>query len=325
MNILIIGGKGFVAHYLGAALEDTSHQLTFWDSKEPHDSGNFVDVTDLATFKRNVDFDVVINLAAEHRDDVIPPSRYYQVNVIGTKNVCDWCEQEGIRKLIFTSSVAVYGFASPNADETAEHAYFNEYGRTKSLAEDVCKKWVSADLASRSLVIIRPTVIFGPGNRGNVFNLLRQVASKKFAMFGDGENVKSMAYVENVAAFIKFCLEAKGGEHIYNYIDKPDLTMNELVAHSRGVLFDKYTVGLKLPRLLGVFIGKLADCLSAVMGKKLPVSSLRVTKFMATTQFSSRAADSGFVAPFSLFEGLDQTLRYEFIEDNTGRPTFQTE
>ena len=52
MNILIIGGKGFVAHYLGAALEDTSHQLTFWDSKEPHDSGNFVDVTDLATFKR---------------------------------------------------------------------------------------------------------------------------------------------------------------------------------------------------------------------------------------------------------------------------------
>ena len=110
--------------------------------------------------KENVDFDVVINLAAEHRDDVIPPSRYYQVNVIGTKNVCDWCEQEGIRKLIFTSSVAVYGFAFPNADETAEHAYFNEYGRTKSLAEDVCKKWVSADLASRSLVIIRPTVIF---------------------------------------------------------------------------------------------------------------------------------------------------------------------
>ena len=89
---------------------------------------------------------------------MIPPSRYYQVNVIGVRMFATGAN-EGIRKLIFTSSVAVYGFASPNADETAEHAYFNEYGRTKSLAEDVCKKWVSADLASRSLVIIRPTVM----------------------------------------------------------------------------------------------------------------------------------------------------------------------
>ena len=59
----------------------------------------------------------------------------------------------------------------------------------------------------RSLVIIRPTVIFGEGNRGNVYNLFRQIADRRFLMFGDGENKKSMAYVGNVAEFICHLLE----------------------------------------------------------------------------------------------------------------------
>ena len=54
----------------------------------------------------------------------------------------------------------------------------------------------------RSLVIIRPTVIFGKGNRGNVFNLFNQINKGLFAMIGDGENIKSMAYVKNVASFL---------------------------------------------------------------------------------------------------------------------------
>ena len=78
----------------------------------------------------------------------------------------------------------------------------------------------------RSLVIVRPTVVFGEGNRGNVYNLLRQIASRRFLMFGDGRNKKSMAYVENVAAFIEYSLSFKKGVHIYNYIDKPDFDMN---------------------------------------------------------------------------------------------------
>ena len=53
----------------------------------------------------------------------------------------------------------------------------------------------------KSLIIVRPTVIFGEGNRGNVFNLLNQIASGKFFMVGKGENKKSMAYIHNIVAF----------------------------------------------------------------------------------------------------------------------------
>ncbi|MBL3955904.1 NAD-dependent epimerase/dehydratase family protein, partial [Bacteroides thetaiotaomicron] len=64
--------------------------------------------------------------------------------------------------------------------------------------------------------ILRPTVIFGEGNRGNVYNLLRQITSGRFLMVGDGENRKSMAYVGNVVAFIAFLIENNmEGYHVF--------------------------------------------------------------------------------------------------------------
>ena len=54
----------------------------------------------------------------------------------------------------------------------------------------------------RSLVIVRPAAVFGEGNRGNVYQLLRQIASRRFVMVGSGHNRKSMAYVGNVSALL---------------------------------------------------------------------------------------------------------------------------
>ena len=144
-------------------------------------------------------------------------------------------------------------------------------------------------------------------------------------MFGNGKNMKSMAYVENLAAFLEFSLSFKSGLHIYNYIDKPDFDMNTLVSKARKTLFGKNNVGLRLPASLGLAIGYFADFISKVSGKTLPISSIRVKKFMGTTQFESSVKRTGFIPPVSLEEGLDQTLRYEFIENNLDKQTFETE
>ena len=74
-----------------------------------------------------------------------------------------------VKNLIFTSSVAIYGFAPADTDESGEPNYFNDYGRTKYMAEQIYKEWQLEDPDNRTLVIVRPTVIFGEGNRGNVF------------------------------------------------------------------------------------------------------------------------------------------------------------
>ena len=137
---------------------------------------------------------------------ILSKSLYDEVNVQGSENICRACSELGIHRIIFTSSVAVYGFAPVGTDESGEIKYFNDYGRTKFLAEEKYRNWLKAD-SSNSVTIIRPTVIFGEQNRGNVYNLLRQIAGGKFPMVGKGTNRKSMNYVENVAAFIQFCIE----------------------------------------------------------------------------------------------------------------------
>jgi len=321
--ILIIGGNGFVGSSLKQKFIDSKSQFFVLDKALNGDE--FCDVQFYNTINCNKEVHTVINLAAEHKDNVRPISLYHSVNVIGAENVCNFCRSKGIQRIVFTSSVAIYGFAAANTDETGKPNYFNDYGQTKYQAEQVYKKWQLEDPENRTLIIVRPTVIFGKGNRGNVYNLLKQIASRRFAMFGNGKNIKSMAYVENVTAFLEYSLTFKPGLHIFNYIDKPDFDMNALVSITRKTLFGKYNTGIRLPAFLGILIGYIADFISKLTNKNLPISSIRVKKFMETTQFSSAISNTGFKPPIKLEDGLIKTLHYEFIEDNSDEPTYDSE
>jgi len=326
-RIAILGGAGFVGSRLSSRFREHEIEFDSYDVNTVCSSQNFsyLDIENLDSLDQLAGKDTIINLAAVHRDDVRPLSRYDDVNVQGSVNVCKAARKYGVRRIIFTSSVAIYGFAPPDTDENGEPNFFNDYGRTKFLAEQVYKEWQSEAPDERSLVIVRPTVIFGEGNRGNVYNLLRQIASGKFVMFGDGENRKSMAYVENVASFLEFCLSSKPGLHIYNYVDKPDYDMNSLIQHTREILLGKDGVGLRLPAKLGMAIGHLADLVAKIAGTTLPISSIRVKKFMGTTQFATSVAETGFIAEVSLEDGLEKTIKFEFLEDNSDQRTFDTE
>ena len=319
-TVALIGGAGFVGTRLRYRFLESKVRFVSFDAKRVVDgTSTLLDIEQPSSLASLEGADTIINLAAVHRDDIRPLSRYDDVNVEGSRNVCNAARELGIQKIIFTSSVAVYGFAPENTGEEGEINYFNDYGRTKFLAEEIYKQWQREDPDVRTLVIVRPTVIFGEGNRGNVFNLLRQVASGKFVMFGAGVNKKSMAYVENVAAFLEFSLGFGEGIHVYNYVDKPDMDMNSLIAQVRGVLFGKPSVGLRLPAVLGVGVGYLADIASRIIRRPLPVSSIRVKKFLTTTQFDSAVHETGFTAPVELSVGLSRTLSYEFLEDNCKR------
>ncbi len=325
-EVAILGGAGFVGSRLGDRLVNSDIFFKKYDIETKNDTSILsLDIEKTDSLNQLEGANTIINLAAVHRDDIRPISRYDDVNVQGSVNVCDAARKHNINKIIFTSSVAIYGFAPADTDESGAPNYFNDYGRTKYLAEQVYKQWQAEDPETRTLIIVRPTVIFGEGNRGNVFNLLKQIALRRFVMFGNGKNRKSMAYVENVAAFLEYSLSFKPGLHIYNYIDKPDFDMNTLVSETRKTLFKKNNVGFSFPAFLGIGIGYFADFVSKITGKKLPVSNIRVKKFMGTTQFASSVSETGFVPPVSLEAALARTLRYEFQEDNSDKRTFETE
>lgn len=331
MNITLIGASGFVGTRLLGLLSENQEQYTLRniDKQQSHffpQVTEIGDVRDLDTLKEKLhDTDVVVLLAAEHRDDVTPTSLYYDVNVGGMRNVLAAMEANGVKRIVFTSSVAVYGLNKQNPNEEHPKDPFNHYGKSKWEAEQVLQDWYKSH-PDWNINILRPTVIFGERNRGNVYNLLKQISGGKFLMVGKGENKKSMAYVGNIVAFIKFLIDEKrNGYNVFNYIDKPDFNMNELIAHVSKVL-NKHIPSTHFPYWLGMFGGKCFDLLAWVTGKKLAISSVRVKKFCATTEFdATKAHSSGFVAPYTLADGLARTLTFEFINPPKDGITFKSE
>jgi nucleoside-diphosphate-sugar epimerase len=144
-------------------------------------------------------------------------------------------------------------------------------------------------------------------------------------MIGKGQNKKSMAYVGNVVAFIKHRLEKhEKGYHVFIYADKPDFNMVELVS----VIEKKMNLRIpkiKIPYGLGILGGYGFDIMAKLLGKKLPISSVRVKKFCATTQFDSEKAHKEFKAPFTLEKGLNSTLENEFINPKDDGVLFYSE
>jgi nucleoside-diphosphate-sugar epimerase len=329
-KINVIGGSGFIGTRLVRRLrsnKQVSVQITDKAPSKAHpDLVTLVDVCSIEQLRSSISNDsVIVNLAAEHRDDVRPLSLYEEVNVGGAKNICTVARERHVNTIIFTSTVAVYGFAPIGTGESGNITPFNDYGRTKYEAELVFKSWQAEAPTERNLVIIRPTVVFGEQNRGNVYNLLRQIAAGKFVMVGNGENRKSMAYVENVAAFIEYAMSFKPGIHIYNFIDKPDFTMNSLVANVNRILGQPEKISLRLPFSIGYAIGKGFDLVAALTGKRFAISSIRVKKFCANSIYNTSIEQTGFVTPVPLEQALAKTVRYEFVESHEHEEVFYTE
>lgn len=330
MHISVVGGSGFIGSRLCSLLAQNGIEFGIVDKSVSQTFPQQTTVADVRSIDALqvalIEQSILINLAAEHRDDVRPRSLYDEVNVAGARNLCTVARQKNINTIIFTSSVAVYGFAPVGTNENGVINPFNDYGRTKYAAEQVYIDWQSEALGERTLIVVRPTVVFGEQNRGNVYNLLRQIASGKFVMVGDGNNRKSMAYVGNVAAFLQFAIKAfKPGVHIYNYIDKPDISMNRLVGTVNRMLGRPEQIGFRLPFAVGYVIGTCFDALAVITGKKFAISSIRVKKFCANSVFETSIAKTGFVPPVPLSDALERTVRHEFIESHEGDGVFYTE
>lgn len=316
MKVLVVGGSGFIGSRLLTALVERGHSVTNFDRNQstvlPERTiiGDVRSADELAA--AGADHDAVINLAAEHRDDVHPLSLYEEVNVDGARALVAAAEKAGITRIVFTSTVAIYGLDKNDAAEDSEPEPFNEYGRTKLAAEQILRAWAAA-AADRSLVIVRPSVVFGEGNRGNVYNLAKQVASGRFIMVGDGSNRKSMSYVGNIVEFLADSLDAPAGQLTSNFADKPDLSTAELITVLKGAMHIAKPSRLRLPLGVGLAAGHVFDLAAKVSGRTFPISAIRIRKFAAdTTVNTDRLLSSGYTPRYTLGEALERTIASEF-------------
>ncbi|MDC8014848.1 NAD-dependent epimerase/dehydratase family protein [Tahibacter soli] len=308
MKIAVIGGSGHIGTRLVAALARHGHDVRAYATSAGRGEAAPLDVRDADALTRALTgADGAINLAAPP-PDARGAALHDAVTVGGATNLVRAAAANGVARLAFVSTVAVYGLDAPLAREDAPLAPFDDYGRAKARAESIYAAWAAAG-ANRDLTIVRPSAVFGEHGGGNVRALIDHLARERFVMVGDGANRKSIAYVGNLADFVAARLDAAAGVQVYNYADKPDLSTRELIAKIRALLPAPGREPAHVPYALALAGGYACDALAALVRRPFALGSARVRKFRAETTVNVDAAlATGFVARVSLDEALSRTV-----------------
>lgn len=313
-KILIVGGSGFIGYHLHQVL--AGRRLVNMDLKAPefpcHSEFRQGDIRSLSDLCRIIvpgEFDAIINLAAEHKDFGISREDYFATNESGTRNLVQSASVADVNKVIFYSSVAVYGDNSAPSNEELPPAPVNDYGRSKLAAEKVLQAW-AAEQQGRQVVIIRPTVVYGERNFANVYRLIKQIKSGAYFTVGRGANIKSMAYVKNLVAATVYLMEhAPAGVEIFNYADEPHLTSGEIGACIAAALGKRPPISLPYP--LVYLLALPFDLLIKLTGRDLPISTKRVQKLCTPTHHQAgKLSKLGFRASHNNNQGLGNMVAW---------------
>jgi nucleoside-diphosphate-sugar epimerase len=257
--------------------------------------------------------DLVIHLAAKHRFFGISEEEFSQVNEGGTRFVLAAMEEAKVKKLIFYSTVAVYGDSNGHTHEEMEPRPSNPYGISKLAAEGWVKKWAAEDWI-RSAIIIRPTVVFGPYNKGNIYRLIRQIYHRAYLPVGIGDNIKSIAYVENLVAATRFLIEREIiGFEIFNYSDTPDLPYRKIVNLIYSALGRK-PPGYHLPFSPMAQVAGFMDSVTNKLGIEFSIKAAMLKMNKTTYHRSDKIRHLGFIPKYSSVEGLKHMVEWYLTE-----------
>lgn len=216
----------------------------------------------------------VIHAASVVHKPTTPAEEYTRFNVDGTRAIVDAARAEGVRKLIFVSSIKVYGETPPSPiDERTPLAAEAHYARTKAEAEHIVLE--ARDL---SPVVLRLCPVYGRGDKGNVRTMIRAIQRRRFFLPGDGSTRKSIVHVSTVARVVK-AATTSDATGVFVVADHPTPSLRELAETIADALGRRRPFGVPKPLLRGV--AELAGRAAKLARLKTPVSGELIDK--ATT------------------------------------------
>ncbi len=254
MNILITGGAGFIGSHLVEKLLKKEHNVFVIDNLS---TGR---IQNLNKFKKKIKFyeydlsrkgkwqkilkkiDVVFHLAA--LADIVPsiqnPEKYFNANVIGTKNLIEACINYKIKKIVYSASSSCYGI--PKKYPTSESEIIDPkypYALTKRIGEEILLHY--GGLYKIKVISLRLFNVYGTRSRtsgtyGAMFGVfLKQILSNKpLTVVGNGRQSRDFTYVLDVVnAFMK-CLIYKGDKKIFNIGTGKPISVNKIVNLLKG-------------------------------------------------------------------------------------------
>ncbi len=326
MNYFITGGTGFIGTHLTNLLKEAHPEANIYnldivkpDTPLPAVKGHYhsplrkgetlqstyvyCDVRkpiELPGIEVTPD-DVIFNFAAVHRTPGHPDHEYFETNIRGAENVCAFAEKYGIRKMVFTSSIAPYGAAEELKEETTLPTPNTPYGISKLVAEKIHQIWQAKDSDNRQLTIVRPGVVFGKGENGNFTRLYWGIRKHTFAYPGRKDTIKACIYVKELVRFMLYRLEHhEHGVELYNCCYEPAYTIEHIVQAMKQVTGLKQAVPY-IPNALIMPAAVVAQCLGSPMG----ICPARVRKLQISTNIcGKKLAASGYTFKWTFEEAL---------------------
>lgn len=334
MNYIIFGGSGFIGTHLIHLLKNecvkSEDKIYDLDIVMPGEEGvvpGIVEKNDDVEYirldvRKPIEFDftptaddVIFNLAAVHRTPGHPDYEYFETNIRGAENVTAFAEKHNINKILFTSSIAPYGAAEELKEETTLPTPNTPYGISKLVAEKIHQMWQVKD-EKRELTIVRPGIVYGKGEHGNMTRLYKGMKGHYFMYTGRKDTIKASIYVKELVLFFKYRMMDNSfpGTDIFNCTFEPAYNIEQICETMKKATGLKY----KIPLIPGGLLMTAATILGPIGGKKVGIHPARVKKLMVSTNIcGKKLAACGYTFHYS----FEDTFK-DWLNDCNGQGLF---
>jgi nucleoside-diphosphate-sugar epimerase len=321
MQALVTGGTGFVGSHLVRRLLSRGHQVTSLDKNPGLFDGELRSlgatllsgsVTDAQAVNRAVaSCEVVYHLASPFGDILQPDAAYWDIEVIGTRNVLEAAKRHRVKRVVHCSTQGVHGsLVQTPGDENSPLAPRDYYCYCKVEGELVCQQFINDGL---DIVIVRPTSVYGPGDVRGWLKLYRMVAKGWFPMIGKGDTLNHPVYVENLVDILELAAtvpEARGRAYLAG--DEHPVTLTELVHAVASAVGTSVRVVRWPWYSLALAVAEAVERVAKAAGIRPPVFRRRLSWYKTNRAFRIDRAkqELGYRPRISLREGLSRTANW---------------
>lgn len=305
---VVFGGSGFfgthlVRHLLGRGDVETIVVADLVEPRLRHAKVRFVRCDVREPISLPVEGPVAIyNFAAVHTTPGHSDWEYFWTNVQGAIEVCRFAEAVGARRLVFTSSTGVFGEHRDRIDDGTVPVPVSAYGKSKLLAERIHEDWQARD-SSRRLLVVRPAVTFGEGERGNFQRLAGLLRRGQFVYPARKDTIKACAPVEELPRCLDYMAEFDEPlvRFIFAYPERTTIEdINRAFHRAAGFRLPAVVV----PRGL-IEAGALGFEALGRMGLRTPINRARIRKLIqANNAYPAELMRRGWRFELTLTEAL---------------------
>lgn len=285
-NILIVGSSGFIAkHFLYYFNNiNTSYGLDLRNKNT--NNFFFCDIRKPLTNQRSLPkkIHLIINLAAVHREPGHESYEYFETNILGAENICEFAEKLNCNNIIFTSSISPYGIVNKIKDEDTIPCPNTPYGSSKLAAEKIHIAWQNRDIKKRILTITRPGVVFGKGEGGNMSRLVKLIHKNFFFYMGNKDTRKAGIYVKELVNQIMWTHDKQVKNKLpkialFNATMWPNPSISDYVNNVKSAANINRFVP-NVPYSILMCFGFIFELIFKMLGKANPFSPVRLRKLV---------------------------------------------